>query len=71
MEIPKKMTPQWAKAYGTLPEAVAYSGLSRSALYLAMRRGHLKASKAGRRTIIRFSDLDEYLLALPQFQAAR
>jgi excisionase family DNA binding protein len=59
------------RAYGTVPEAVMYSGLSRSAVYAALRRGKLKASKAGRRTLIRFSDLDEYLAALPPFQASR
>jgi len=57
------------KAYGTVPDAVGYSGLSRSALYVALRRGDLKARKAGRRTLIAFAELDAYLAALPTYQA--
>lgn len=57
------------KAYGTVPEAVHYSGLSRSAIYEAMKRGDLTARKAGRRTLIAFADLEAYLADLPTFQA--
>lgn len=57
------------KAYGTVPDAVQYSGLSRSALYEALRRGDLVARKAGRRTLISFADLDAYLSSLPTYRA--
>lgn len=57
------------KAYGTLPEAVQYSGMSRSALYVALKRGDLSARKAGRRTLIAFADLEAYLASLPTYQA--
>ena len=57
------------KAYGTVPEAVQYSGCSRSALYEAMKRGDLIARKAGRRTLISFRDLEAYLANLPTYQA--
>lgn len=57
------------KAYGTMPEAVQYSGLSRSALYVALNRGDLTARKAGRRTLIAFTDIDNYLASLPTYQA--
>lgn len=57
------------KAYGTMPEAVQYSGMSRSALYEALKRGDLKARKAGRRTLISFADLEAYLASLPNYQA--
>lgn len=57
------------KAYGTMPEAVKYSGMSRSALYEAMKRGDLIARKAGRRTLISFADLEAYLASLPTYQA--
>jgi excisionase family DNA binding protein len=57
------------KAYGTMPEAVQYSGMSRSALYEALKRGDLKARKAGRRTLISFADLEAYLASLPTYQA--
>lgn len=57
------------KAYGTMPEAVQFSGLSRSALYEALKRGDLSARKAGRRTLIAFADLEAYLASLPTYQA--
>lgn len=57
------------KAYGTMPEAVQYSGMSRSALYEALKRGDLSARKAGRRTLIAFADLEAYLASLPTYQA--
>lgn len=55
------------KAYGTVPEAVQYSGLSRSSLYEALKRRDLVARKAGRRTLIAFADLDAYLASLPVY----
>lgn len=57
-----------AKAYGTLPEAVEYSGLSRSRIYEALKAGELTAKKAGRRTLIPFAELEAYLAGLPNFQ---
>lgn len=53
----------------TIPEAVKATGMSRSALYEAMKRGDLTARKAGRRTLISFSDLEAYLASLPTYQA--
>jgi len=55
------------KAYGTIPEAVQYSGMSRSALYEALKRRDLTAKKAGRRTLIAFADLEAYLANLPAY----
>lgn len=57
------------KAYGTLLEAVEYSGMSRTAIYDALKRGDLTARKAGRRTLISFTDLEAYLTSLPNYQA--
>jgi excisionase family DNA binding protein len=57
------------KAYGTLPEAAQFSGMSRSSIYLALKRGDLTARKAGRRTLISFEDLSAYLARLPAYQA--
>ena len=56
------------KAYGTFPQAVEYSGLSRSRLYEALKAGELTAKKAGRRTLISFAELEAYLASLPNFQ---
>lgn len=57
------------KLFGTLPEAVRYSGLSRTTIYDALKRGKLTARKAGRRTLISFADLEAYLASLPAYQA--
>jgi len=54
---------------GTIPEAVKATGLSRSALYEALKRGDLIARKAGRRTIIAVADLESYLAGLPAYRA--
>lgn len=51
----------------SIPDAVKASGLSRSALYEALKRGDLAAFKAGRRTLIRVADLERYLANLPAF----
>jgi len=53
----------------TIPDAVKATGMSRSALYEAMKRGDLTARKAGRRTLISFADLEAYLASLPTYQA--
>jgi excisionase family DNA binding protein len=53
----------------TIPDAVKASGISRSALYLALNRKELPARKAGRRTLIALADLEAYLAGLPQYQA--
>ena len=58
-----------AKAYGTMPQAVDYTGLSRSRIYEALKSGELSARKAGRRTLFAFADLDAYLANRPSFQA--
>ena len=52
----------------TIPEAVRATGISRSSLYEAMKRGELTARKAGRRTLITFADLQSYLANLPIYQ---
>lgn len=51
----------------TIPKAVAASGISRTALYEALKRGDISARKAGRRTLISFADLEAFLDRLPQY----
>ena len=53
----------------TIPDAVKASGMSRSSIYEALKRGDLSARKAGRRTLISFADLQAYLANLPQYKA--
>lgn len=53
----------------TIPDAVKVSGLSRTTIYEALKRGDLTAVKAGRRTLIRFGDLDAYMDSLPAYRA--
>ena len=57
------------KAYGTLLEAAEHSGLSRTALYEALKRRAISGRKAGRRTLISFSDLESYIESLPAYRS--
>jgi excisionase family DNA binding protein len=57
------------KVYGTIPEATHFSGMSRTSIYEALKKGHLKARKAGRRTLISFDDLEAYLAGLPEYRS--
>ncbi len=52
----------------TIPEAVKATGMSRTSIYEALKRGDLTARKAGRRTLILFADLEAYLANLPTYQ---
>ena len=52
----------------TIPDAVKATGMSRTSLYEAMKRG-LPARKAGRRTLIMVADLEAYLADLPIYRA--
>lgn len=53
----------------TIPDTVKATGMSRSAIYLALKNGSLSARKAGRRTLISLCDLEAYLASLPTYQA--
>ena len=50
----------------TIPEAVNLTGMSRTALYEAMKRD-LPAKKSGRRTLIMMTALKAYLADLPDY----
>lgn len=52
----------------TIPDAVKATGMSRTSIYEALKRGDLTARKAGRRTLIWFADLEAYLASLPKYQ---
>jgi excisionase family DNA binding protein len=52
----------------TIPDAIKASGMSRTAIYSALKRGDLSARKAGKRTLINFADLQAYLDRLPAYQ---
>ncbi len=53
-----------------IPEAVAMSGLTRTAIYNALKDGSLRGRKSGRRTIILKEELQRYIEALPAYQPA-
>jgi excisionase family DNA binding protein len=55
----------------TIAEAVRVSGVSRTSLYEALKRGDLTARKAGRRTLISFAELQVFLAGLPEYQPGR
>jgi excisionase family DNA binding protein len=52
----------------TIPNAVKVSGLSRTAIYDALKRGELTAVKAGRRTLVRYADLLAFMDRLPAYR---
>jgi hypothetical protein len=52
----------------TIPDAVKLTGIPRSSLYQAMKKG-LPARKSGRRTLFLVADLEAYLASLPTYQA--
>lgn len=52
----------------TIPDAVKATGCSRTRIYDALKRGDLAAFKAGKRTLINYSDLQAYLASLPAYE---
>ena len=52
----------------TIPDAVKVSGLSRTSIYEALKRGDLVALKAGRRTLVRYAELEAYMASLPAYR---
>jgi excisionase family DNA binding protein len=52
----------------TILEAVKVSGMSRTSIYEALKRGNLTAKKCGRRTLISFAELQAYLANLPEYR---
>lgn len=53
----------------TIPDAVRATGRSRTSIYEALKSGELSAKKAGRRTLISYSSLKNYLDKLPDYKA--
>lgn len=49
----------------TVKETIAYSGVKRSTLYVAMAEGRLKPRKFGRRTFIERVELDRFVASQP------
>jgi hypothetical protein len=54
-----------AKIAYTIRQAVLATGLSRSSLYLAIRRGALRVRKHGHRSVILAEDLRSFMRGLP------
>ena len=53
------------KAFLTIKQAAATSGLGASTIRLAVRRRELRAQKVGRRVLIKKADLENFLEANP------
>ena len=53
----------------TIPDAVRATGRSRTSIYEALKSGELSAKKAGRRTLISYTSLKNYLDKLPDYKA--
>jgi excisionase family DNA binding protein len=49
----------------SIAEAVRLTGIGRSSLYEAIRRGDLPIRKSGRRTVLLMEDLRRWLAGLP------
>jgi|RhiMetdeSRZDD1v2_1073273.scaffolds.fasta_scaffold3899280_2 excisionase family DNA binding protein len=49
----------------SIGEAVRLTGIGRSSLYEAIRRGDLPIRKSGRRTLLLMEDLRQWLAGLP------
>lgn len=49
------------QAWGNMPQAAAYCGVSRGTIRRMMRRGLKHSRMPSNRVLIRFSDIDEYL----------
>lgn len=52
----------------TIPNASAYSGLSRSEIYRLLATGQIKAVKSGKRTLVLMDSLRAHLESLPPAQ---
>jgi excisionase family DNA binding protein len=50
----------------SISEVCKISGLGKTTVYAAIKRGHLVARKCGRRTVILHEDLIEFLRNLPR-----
>lgn len=55
----------------TIADVTRRTGIGRTSIFEAIRRGELKAIKAGSRTLIRHDDLMAYLDSLPSARAIR
>jgi excisionase family DNA binding protein len=53
----------------TIQEASNFLRLGRSRLYELLAEGQIRAVRIGRRTVIRSSDLQRFLQALPEYAA--
>jgi len=53
----------------SIPDAVQASGVSRTKIYEALKRGDLKGFKVGSRTLIYYDSLQAHLASLPAYQA--
>ena len=53
-------------SYLRIADAIKYSGLSRTRIYIALAQGKISARKAGRATLIERISLDRYLAELPE-----
>ncbi len=49
----------------TIPEAVRFSGIARTRLYMLASEGKITLRKIGRRTIVRADDLKALIAELP------
>ena len=54
----------------SIPGSAKAANVSRSEMYIILKRGELRAKKIGRRTVILHEDLQAYLAGLPDYVPA-
>lgn len=54
----------------SLAEVCKTTGICRTSVYAAMKRGDLRAVKYGTRTFVRIEDLNRFLDSMPTYEAA-
>jgi hypothetical protein len=66
VDVASRGTSRLEPALLTIPNAVSYSGLSRSEIYRRLAAGDIEAVKAGSRTLVSMASLRSYIQKLPR-----
>lgn len=66
-----EMTPQRQRLALSVAEAAVEAGVGRDQVYAAIRDGRLEARKWGRRTVITYAALQQFLCGLPLLRLRR
>jgi excisionase family DNA binding protein len=62
------MTKKTEPAYLTIEDAISFSGIRRSKLYILMNEGSIRAVKLGKRVLIEAATLQNFMAELPAWK---